>query len=56
MLYAAVINDLHRAAGRSGVGAIMGLKNLKAVAVRGTVGVSGIRDPKAARPTRPWNG
>jgi len=40
VLYAAVVNDLHRAAGRSGVGAVMGSKNLKAVAVRGTVGVS----------------
>ena len=39
MLFAAVINDKHRAAGRSGVGAVMGSKNLKAVAVRGTKGV-----------------
>jgi len=38
-LYACVVNDLHRAAGRSGVGAVMGSKNLKAVAVHGTVGV-----------------
>ncbi len=37
--YACVVNDLHRAAGRSGVGAVMGSKNLKAIAVRGTVGV-----------------
>jgi aldehyde:ferredoxin oxidoreductase len=34
-LIAAVINDKHRAAARSGVGAVMGSKNLKAVAVRG---------------------
>ncbi|KAF0163490.1 MAG: aldehyde:ferredoxin oxidoreductase [Rhodocyclaceae bacterium] len=47
VLYACVVNDLHRAAGRSGVGAVMGSKNLKAVAIRGTVGVSGIRDFKA---------
>jgi aldehyde:ferredoxin oxidoreductase len=47
VLFASVMNDLHRAAGRSGVGAVMGAKNLKAVAVRGTVGVSGIRDFKA---------
>ena len=46
-LFAAVINDLHRAAGRSGVGAVMGSKNLKAVAVRGTRGVGNVRDPKA---------
>ena len=37
--YACIVNDLHRAAGRSGVGAVMGSKNLKAVAARGTVGV-----------------
>jgi len=42
--YACVVNDLHRAAGRSGVGAVMGSKNLKAVAVRGTKGVS-VNDP-----------
>ena len=46
-LYAAVINDLHRAAGRSGVGTVMASKNLKAVAVRGTRGVGNIKDPTA---------
>lgn len=44
-LYASVVNDLHRAAGRSGVGTVMASKNLKAVAVRGTVGVGNINDP-----------
>ncbi|MGI9311574.1 MAG: aldehyde ferredoxin oxidoreductase family protein, partial [bacterium] len=44
--YACVVNDLHRAAGRSGVGAVMGSKNLKAIAVRGSVGV------KAEEPVR----
>ncbi len=44
-LYAAVINDLHRAAGRSGVGTVMASKNLKALAVRGTRGVGNIKDP-----------
>jgi aldehyde:ferredoxin oxidoreductase len=39
VLYSCIVNDLHRAAGRSGVGAVMGSKNLKAVAVRGTGGV-----------------
>jgi len=34
--YAAVIHDVNRAAGRNGLGALMGSKNLKAVAVRGT--------------------
>jgi len=36
VLFSAIVNDLHRAAGRSGVGAVMGSKNLKAFAVRGT--------------------
>jgi aldehyde:ferredoxin oxidoreductase len=30
VLFAAIMNDMHRAAGRSGVGAVMGSKNLKA--------------------------
>lgn len=46
-LYAAIVNDLHRAAGRSGVGTVMASKHLKAIAVRGTKGVADIRDPKA---------
>jgi aldehyde:ferredoxin oxidoreductase len=46
VLFACIVNDLHRAAGRSGVGAVMGSKNLKAVALRGTKGVSGIKDMK----------
>jgi len=44
--FACIMNDLHRAAGRSGVGAVMGAKNLKAIAVRGTGGVR-LADPKA---------
>ena len=47
VLFASVVNDLHRAAGRSGVGTVMGSKNLKAIAVRGTKGVGNIKDPKA---------
>jgi aldehyde:ferredoxin oxidoreductase len=39
-LIAAIMNDMHRAAGRSGVGAVMGSKNLKAVVVRGTGAVT----------------
>ncbi|MCP5201996.1 MAG: aldehyde ferredoxin oxidoreductase family protein [Gammaproteobacteria bacterium] len=46
-LYSAVVNDLHRAAGRSGVGTVMASKHLKAVVVRGTKGVGNVRDPKA---------
>lgn len=45
-LYAAVVNDLHRAAGRSGVGTVMASKNLKAVVVRGTKGVGNLFDAK----------
>ena len=37
--FACVVNDMHRAAGRSGVGTVMGSKNLKAVAIRGSLGV-----------------
>jgi aldehyde:ferredoxin oxidoreductase len=44
VLFSCIVNDLHRAAGRSGVGAVMGSKLLKAVAIRGTQGVSGIKD------------
>lgn len=37
---ASVMNEVSRAAGRSGVGAVMGSKNLKAIVVRGTKKVS----------------
>ncbi len=43
--FAAIMNDKHRAAGRSGVGAVMGSKNLKAVVVRGA-GEVGLADPE----------
>ncbi|MDH3231668.1 MAG: aldehyde ferredoxin oxidoreductase, partial [Alphaproteobacteria bacterium] len=43
--FACVVNDYHRAAGRSGVGTVMGSKNLKAVALRGTRGVQ-VKDYK----------
>lgn len=44
VLFAAVMNDKDRAAGRSGLGAVMGSKNLKAVVVKGTNGV-GVANP-----------
>lgn len=44
-LMAAIMNDMHRAAGRSGVGAVMGSKNLKAVVVVGTKAIK-VADPK----------
>lgn len=39
VLVANIINDYNRAAGRNGLGAVMGSKKLKAVAVRGTKNV-----------------
>jgi aldehyde:ferredoxin oxidoreductase len=46
VLFAAIMNDRDRAAGRAGVGAVMGAKNLKAVAVRGE-GEVALADPAA---------
>ena len=45
-LIANIMNERHRAAGRSGVGAVMGSKNLKAVAAIGTKSVE-VADPDA---------
>jgi aldehyde:ferredoxin oxidoreductase len=45
-LLSGVLNDKHRAAGRGGIGAVMGRKNLKAVAVRGTGAVTVARPDK----------
>ncbi len=42
--FACIMNDYTRAAGRSGVGAVMGAKNLKAIAVKGSGGI-GVADP-----------
>jgi aldehyde:ferredoxin oxidoreductase len=44
-LMAAVMNDRERAAGRSGLGAVMGSKKLKAIVVRGRMNVP-VDDPK----------
>ncbi len=46
--YACVMNDTDRAAGRTGLGAVMGAKNLKAIAIRGTGRVR-LADPHAFR-------
>lgn len=43
--YAGVMHGLKRAAGKYGMGAVMGSKKLKAIAVRGSKGI-GIADPK----------
>ena len=48
VLFANVMNECNRAAGRTGVGAVMGSKNLKAVAVRGT-GAVRVADVEAFR-------
>lgn len=48
-LLACVMNDKYRAAGRSGVGAVMGSKNLKAIVVRGTGKLSPARDEEAKK-------
>lgn len=45
VLFAGVMNDKNRAAGRTGVGAVMGSKNLKAVAVKGTKSIQ-VAQPK----------
>ena len=46
--FACLMNDTDRAAGRTGLGAVMGSKNLKAIAVRGT-GAVRVADPEAFR-------
>ncbi len=46
--YACIINDYHRAAGRGGAGAVMGSKNLKAIAVKGDEEIT-IDDPGEIR-------
>ncbi len=48
VLFANIMNESGRAAGRTGVGAVMGSKNLKAVAVRGT-GAVRVADAKGFR-------
>jgi aldehyde:ferredoxin oxidoreductase len=63
--YACVMNDTDRAAGRTGLGAVMGAKNLKAIAIRGTGRVT-LADPTRFREaaladlakirTHPWLG
>lgn len=51
--YACVVNDLTHFAGRSGIGAVMGSKNLRAVAVRGT-GQVPLADPDKVRELARW--
>jgi aldehyde:ferredoxin oxidoreductase len=51
--YACVINDLKHAAGRTGMGAVMGSKNLKCVAARGRTAVP-VADEDEVRGLRKW--
>jgi aldehyde:ferredoxin oxidoreductase len=51
--YACIINDLNHAAGRCGMGAVMGSKNLKAIAVKGT-GKVVVHKPKRLRKLAQW--
>ncbi len=55
VLYSAIINDANRAAGRNGLGAVMGSKRLKAVAVRGTRNVP-IANRKPLQEVARWLG
>jgi aldehyde:ferredoxin oxidoreductase len=51
--YACVMSDVNRAAGRTGLGAVMGAKKLKAVAVRGTGRVE-VTDQDEVRRVADW--
>ena len=51
--YAAVVNELRHYNGRTGMGAIMGSKNLKAIATRGTKRME-IADEDASKEVRQW--
>ena len=55
VLYSAIMHDVNRAAGRNGLGALMGSKNLKAVAVRGTTAVP-VADRRPVTSTAKWLG
>jgi aldehyde:ferredoxin oxidoreductase len=55
VLYASVMHDVNRAAGRNGTGAVMGSKNLKAVVVRGTLPVP-VTDRKEVAKVSKWLG
>ena len=51
--YACVLNDLSHAYGRGGMGAVMGSKNLRAIAVRGTESVTAA-EPEKIREMARW--
>ncbi|MCL5108551.1 MAG: aldehyde ferredoxin oxidoreductase family protein [Chloroflexi bacterium] len=51
--YAAILSDKHKAAGRTGLGAVMGAKNLKAVVARGT-GEVPVAQPEKVKGLARW--
>jgi len=51
--YACIMSGLHDAAGRGGLGAVMGSKNLKAIAVRGHRAPK-VSDPESVKELRRW--
>ncbi len=55
VLFSAIMHDVNRAAGRNGLGALMGSKNLKAVAVRGTTNVPVVTRPRVTQVSK-WLG
>ncbi|HYG57239.1 MAG TPA: aldehyde ferredoxin oxidoreductase N-terminal domain-containing protein, partial [Symbiobacteriaceae bacterium] len=54
VLFATISNDLNEFVGRGGLGAVMGSKNLKGVAVRGTTGLPAVADMKAILELNRW--
>lgn len=48
VLYAAIMNDKDRAAGRGGLGAVMGFKNLKAIVAKGSRDIP-VADPEGLK-------
>ena len=51
--YACIVNDISHAAGRTGMGAVMGSKNLRAIAVRGRKKLA-LADPGAVSSLAKW--
>jgi aldehyde:ferredoxin oxidoreductase len=55
VLFSSIMHDVNRAAGRNGLGAVMGSKRLKAVAVRGTRALP-VADKGRVQPVSKWFG
>ena len=51
--YASVVNNLRHTCGRTGMGAVMGSKNLKAIAVKGTNAIP-LKDPETLKNLTKW--